>query len=212
MSDNLISKKELLELTGISYGQLYRWKRKDLIPEEWFIKKSAFTGQETYFPRDKILDRIDKIVNMKDGLSLDEIADMFVPQLEDISLKDNEIQSRNILKEMTINIYKGLHQNESIFSQEKILFMYIMEKFMDTGDVSLEEGKLLVKEIEKRYKDIDDKNYDVLLVRKFGVAMVLIIKAETKYFIEEGVKIVHKENILKALEELNLKTNTRVKA
>lgn len=212
MSDNLISKKELLELTGISYGQLYRWKRKDLIPEEWFIKKSAFTGQETYFPRDKILDRIDKIVNMKDGLSLDEIADMFVPQLEDISLKDNEIQSRNILKEMTINIYKGLHQNESIFSQEKILFMYIMEKFMDTGDVSLEEGKLILKEVEKIYKELDDKNYDVLLVRKFGVAMVLIIKAESKYFIEVEVKVVHRENILKALEELNLKTNTRVKA
>lgn len=212
MSDNLISKKELLELTGISYGQLYRWKRKDLIPEEWFIKKSAFTGQETYFPREKILDRIDKIVNMKDGLSLDEIADMFVPQLEEISLRENEIQSRNILKEMTINIYKGLHQNESVFSQEKILFMYIMEKFMDTGDVSLEEGKLILGEVEKRYKELDDKNYDVLLVRKFGVAIILILKTETKYFIEEGVKVVHKENILKALEEMNLKTNTRVKA
>lgn len=211
MSDNLISKKELLELTGISYGQLYRWKRKDLIPEEWFIKKSAFTGQETYFPKEKILDRIDKILNMKDGLSLDEIADMFVPQLEDVSLKDNEIQNRNILKEMTINIYKGLHKNESIFSQDEILFMYIMEKFMDTGDVSLEEGKLILIEVEKRYKELEDKNYDVLLVRKFGVAMVLIIKSEAKYFIEAGVKIVHAENILKALEELNLKTNVRTK-
>ena len=33
---NLISKKELLDQTGISYGQLYRWKRKGLIPEAWF--------------------------------------------------------------------------------------------------------------------------------------------------------------------------------
>ncbi|MGR5939351.1 DUF4004 family protein [Bacillus pacificus] len=28
MSTDLISKKDLLELTGISYGQLYRWKKK----------------------------------------------------------------------------------------------------------------------------------------------------------------------------------------
>lgn len=28
MDRDYISKKELLELTGISYGQLYRWKRK----------------------------------------------------------------------------------------------------------------------------------------------------------------------------------------
>lgn len=49
MEEDLISKKDLLELTGISYGQLYRWKRKQLIPEEWFIRKSTFTGQETFF-------------------------------------------------------------------------------------------------------------------------------------------------------------------
>ena len=34
MDETLISKKELLDLTGISYGQLYRWKRKGLIPED----------------------------------------------------------------------------------------------------------------------------------------------------------------------------------
>ncbi|MEC3633209.1 DUF4004 family protein, partial [Bacillus velezensis] len=52
---------ELLEETSISYGQLYRWKRKNLIPEEWFIRKSTFTGQETFFPRAEILKRISKI-------------------------------------------------------------------------------------------------------------------------------------------------------
>ena len=41
----LISKKDLLNDTGISYGQLYRWKREGLIPEEWFIKQPSFTGQ-----------------------------------------------------------------------------------------------------------------------------------------------------------------------
>ena len=33
MDPNYISKKELLELYGISYGALYRWKRMGLIPE-----------------------------------------------------------------------------------------------------------------------------------------------------------------------------------
>jgi len=52
-SGMLISKKELLKQTGISYGQLYRWKREGLIPEEWFIKQPTFTGQETFFSQDK---------------------------------------------------------------------------------------------------------------------------------------------------------------
>ena len=68
-----ISKKDLLAETGISYGQLYRWKREGLIPEEWFVKRSAFTGQETYFPRERILERVGIILEMKDEQSLEEI-------------------------------------------------------------------------------------------------------------------------------------------
>ena len=72
-----ISKKDLLKETGISYGQLYRWKREGLIPEEWFVKRSAYTGQETFFPRDKILPRIQAILELKEQYSLEEMARMF---------------------------------------------------------------------------------------------------------------------------------------
>lgn len=77
----LVSKKELLALTGISYGQLYRWKRQNLIPESWFIKQSSFTGQETYFPKGKILKRVETILELKDQYSLEELAEMFTPEL-----------------------------------------------------------------------------------------------------------------------------------
>jgi hypothetical protein len=76
---NLISKKDLLAVTGISYGQLYRWKRERLIPEEWFIKQSSYTGQETFFPREQILSRVQSILELKDGHSLEELAGMFSP-------------------------------------------------------------------------------------------------------------------------------------
>jgi hypothetical protein len=79
MDEERISKKELLEQTGISYGQLYRWKRERLIPEEWFIKQSAFTGQETYFPREQVLTRVQAILNLKDTHSLEELASIFSP-------------------------------------------------------------------------------------------------------------------------------------
>ena len=45
MDEDLISKKELLERYGISYGALYRWKRMGLIPESWFLRRSTPSGQ-----------------------------------------------------------------------------------------------------------------------------------------------------------------------
>jgi len=68
-----ISKKDLLLETGISYGQLYRWKREGLIPEEWFVKRASFTGQETFFPRERMLERVGLILEKKDDQSLGEI-------------------------------------------------------------------------------------------------------------------------------------------
>jgi len=74
MEEKLISKKNLLEKYNISYGALYRWKRKGLIPDEWFIKKSTVTGQETFFPEKLVCKRIETIQSMKDEILLDELA------------------------------------------------------------------------------------------------------------------------------------------
>lgn len=70
----LISKKELLERYKISYGTLYRWKRMGLIPDDWLVKKSTFTGQETFFDEEQICARVEAIISRKDSESLESIA------------------------------------------------------------------------------------------------------------------------------------------
>lgn len=74
MEEDLISKKELLEQYQISYGALYRWKRMGLIPEAWFLRRSAPTGQETYFRRAQICPRIEQILREKERVSLEQLA------------------------------------------------------------------------------------------------------------------------------------------
>ena len=74
VDSHLISKKELLSKYRISYGALYRWKRKGLIPEEWFIKKATSTGQETFFPTALVCERIELILKQKEDILLDELA------------------------------------------------------------------------------------------------------------------------------------------
>ncbi len=88
-----ITKKELLEVMGISYGQLYRWKRQGLIPEEWFEKRPSSTGQETYLPKKKILTRIEDIKTLMADNSLDELVEMF-----SYNQKKNVISFENLYK------------------------------------------------------------------------------------------------------------------
>lgn len=207
MEEDLISKKELLELTGISYGQLYRWKRKNLIPEEWFIKKSSFTGQETFFPRKKILERIDKITNMKDDLSLDDLAAVFSPVLADIALAKEELLAKNIVSQMSIDIYEGIHGETKVFTFENLLYVGLLEKFLHSGEIGLEEGKLMIQTMESLYKNFEGRDCEIVLIRKFGVATCFLALAPNEIYFELGTKMVLKVNISKAIEELKLRVS-----
>lgn len=102
MGEELISKKELLERYGISYGALYRWKRKGLIPEDWFLKKATVTGQETFFPKELICERVELIQNQKDDFSLDELSKQF----------HKESEAKAVLTVKTLYGYKTFYVNE----------------------------------------------------------------------------------------------------
>ena len=89
--EELISKKELLEMFNISYGALYRYKRKGLIPEEWFIRMSTITGQETFFPKDLICKRIKLILKQLEESSLDELSNKLNENNDDKKIVINTV-------------------------------------------------------------------------------------------------------------------------
>ncbi len=206
MDYELISKKDLLELTGISYGQLYRWKRKNLIPEDWFIKKSTFTGQETFFEKDKILARIDKIKNMKeDDFSLDDMAEVFSPLLAEVLLNKKELIAKEIVSQMTLEAYTNRHQGIETFSFDRILNIAILEKFLQTGSVGMEEGKIILQNLEDDYKNYNGKNCDVVFIRKFGIATCFLVSVPNEIHVEKTSKLVAKINVSNIIEELKSK-------
>ncbi len=117
MGEELISKKELLERYRISYGALYRWKRMGLIPEEWFLKKATVTGQETFFPKELICERVELIQSQKDAYSLDELAKQFN--------KESEVKKALILK--------------TVFGERTFYLNDIQEIFLDNGDGTVQD-------------------------------------------------------------------------
>ncbi|MGF7398024.1 YhbD family protein [Thermoanaerobacterium thermosaccharolyticum] len=204
-NNDLISKKELLEITGISYGQLYRWKRKNLIPEEWFIRKSTFTGQETFFPKAKILKRVNKILSMKEDLSLDDLANMLSPNTSEIALSLDEIKKRNIVSLTSLELYIRTFGEEKELSFDSILYIYIVDKMLVTGDINLEEGKIILESLKENYNKFGGKNCDLVFLRKFGVSTCFLVSSGSEVYFESGAKIIRRINIVEIIEELKIK-------
>lgn len=205
MSDELISKKDLLDVTGISYGQLYRWKRKNLIPEDWFIRKSTFTGQETFFPKQKILERIDKIQGMKDNLSLDELAEMFSPSVTDFIMSKDLLMERNIVSEMVVRFYEekaGILQD---YPFRKILHLFILDNLLQSGDINLDEGLMLIQLFNEYISPSESVDRKLIIIRKFGISSCLIAATDSIVQFEKGTKVITEISINEFIEELKTK-------
>ncbi|WP_346880380.1 DUF4004 family protein [Clostridium sp. UBA3061] len=204
MEEELISKKEILDMTGISYGQLYRWKRKELIPEEWFIKKSSYTGQETFFPREKIINRINKIIDLKDDMPLDDLAAMFTnkPKVDDVS--EEYLIEKEIIREETLPIYKDIFREKEEYNFKDVLLMDILQREFDLGKLTISEIEIILKLINKEYKNIEEKDGTLYIIRRLGIGICVVAYRE-KIIVDDGSKIIGEINIKNIIENLKMR-------
>jgi hypothetical protein len=204
MEEDLISKKELLDETGISYGQLYRWKRKQLIPEEWFIRKSTFTGQETFFPRERILGRVGHILQKKDDLSLDELADKLSAPLShhQIALTVAQLRESNIVSNSSLERFGKPESEEMQLTFEQILNLFAVDLLLSKGELNLEEADRLYQTLGIHTPEFGEKGWELFFMRKMGVSFFLMALPGAGLAFDEGVRLVSRLSLADLVEQL----------
>ena len=199
----MISKKDLLKKMNISYGQLYRWKREELIPENWFMKLSVSSGQETFFEEDLIIPRISKILELKDKYSLEELKDILngtsnLNLYKVDSLSNFDIFNKKILRFGDIFMKKILKENlkdrKEDLNLNEVTFLYLLSFIKEelNGDINYSLNTFpfdLIKE-NNILTLIKNKNNYVLVISKENInASEEIVK--TYLFHELKEKIVN---------------------
>jgi DNA-binding transcriptional MerR regulator len=209
MEPELISKKDLLLATGISYGQLYRWKRKGLIPEDWFVRKSSFTGQETFFPRERMLARVDRILSMKEeDLSLDDIADAISPApLPDTFGRDDMI-ARGVVSVGAFDLFAERHPGVGDLRFAELLAASVADTLLTSGDAGRDEVLAAISTLEEGWSACENTSCDLVLLRKMGVSMALLASSGSELHVETGVRLVARITLPTQIEQLK----TRLKA
>ncbi len=204
-TDELISKKELLALTKISYGQLYRWKRMNIIPESWFIKKSMPTGQETFFKKDKILERIETILSMKDDISLDEIANLFNKDEAQQAIHLSDLQEKEVVNKTVLDMFSSIYPNKQVLGKKELIMINLIEKYLINSVITLDELKNLATMIDTHYTTLYNSDGKLILYRKLGVAIIIGCKIDDSLLIDpQAIKIIE-INLQKEASEISRK-------
>jgi len=206
----LISKKELLQITGISYGQLYRWKRENIIPEDWFMKQSSFTGQETFFPREKILKRVEMIQGLKDTLSLEEIARLLSPELIDRLFGINDLDAiKELDKTVVESFITGFKKNT--FTYSDVLFMLAFSIFKSESKLLPEDRiKGLILSIKGWSEKITGTSYILTIFKANDDIYSILHQSQPQILMDNRFKVLRIFQIDDLSNDFKLKYNRRV--
>lgn len=203
MNEELISKKELLKSTGISYGQLYRWKRKKLIPEEWFIKKSSYTGQETYFPKESILQRIETIMNLKDDISLDELAEMLSNKGLKRKIMREELLERGIVSEKILESYETMFRHQESYDFDRVVIISLFNDILNSNKISISETKGMINLINNTFDNITNDTR-IIFIKSLEIGGWILTK-DSEIIIDNSFEKVFDINISQFISNLKLK-------
>jgi hypothetical protein len=141
---------------------------------------------------------------MKEDLSLDDMAGIFSPNLEAMHLSKDEMVERSVVNKSTMDFLTGLYGNIEMFSFEKILYARILNKALQSGSISLEEGRLLLETLEEHYKKYEGRTCELIFLIKMGISSCFLISSPCEFYFETGTSIVFNINIANCIEELKI--------
>ena len=197
-----ISKKDLLKTTGISYGQLYRWKREGLIPEEWFVNRSSPTGQETYFPQEKILKRIHAIQQLKDSYSLEELARILTPEVSNRLFCEEDLEHFDELDiDVAADFMDAMSKDSFVFLE--VLVMIALSQAMVDSAITEEERTHAVSFLSNRMSELHSADYVLELLQAQGHLYVLLKKEGSEVYLDDGlvaIRFIHLNELSNAIK------------
>ncbi len=202
-----ISKKEALQQAGISYGQFYRWKRMGLIPEAWFHRRSTFTGQETFLPRAKLMERIRRIQELKDRYSLEEIAEMLSPGSARHGYTREELERAGMIGPRTGELFPGF-ETRMEFGFADLLALRVIARLAEQGTLADEAIRLAAETLLERFHELNPSAPDraLVVVRREG-ALLAALHTGTCLF-DRDTEVLASVDLGRLIEEINLSLRT----
>jgi polyhydroxyalkanoate synthesis regulator phasin len=130
---------------------------------------------------------------------------MFSPNISDLKLSKEELIKRNIVSSSVMNIYMNMDKGSHEFTFSRMLEVYILEKLLQSGEINLDEGKMLLQVLKDQTQTIKQKKCELVITRKLGVSSCLLVINSEAFHFEQGTKVVTVLPLMTCMEEIKAK-------
>jgi hypothetical protein len=130
---------------------------------------------------------------------------MFSPSVTEVLLTKDDLVRKGIASEPVLQFFIEQTNKAADFQFVDILYVYMLEELLQSGDISLEEGKMVLQVLRENYETIKHKNCDLVIIRKLGISTCFLVSNVEDLIFEKGTKIVLRVAIMNYTEALKTK-------
>ena len=124
---------------------------------------------------------------MKDGASLDDLAEQFSTNPIQGNFTKTTLLAKNITTENILSVYETMFCYKEVYDFRETLILFIFSEILKRGNSSNVEIKALITMLHKT-SSLDDE-HTLIFCRKLGVSSWLLIKGDLVTS-EEDLKII----------------------
>ena len=161
-----------------------------LIPESWFIHKSTHTGQETFFPKERMLARVHRIQELKGELSKEQLKEIFSPNVRSFRIPFEDFLSLKIVTKLSVTAFSSVFPEKRELSFDDVFSIYVVDHLMRLSGIYLEDAKQVIRMLDKYLRKNSTKEFQLILMRKMGIPFTVLVKGEEEILLEENMEII----------------------
>lgn len=160
-----------------------------------------------FFPRERILGRVQHILQKKDDLSLDELAGKLSEPLSQhqLILTVAQLRERNIVSNSSLERFGRPDSEGMQLTFEQILNLFTVDLLLSKGELNLEEADRLYLTLGVHTPGFAGKNWELFFVRKMGVSFYLMALSGAELAFDEGVRVVSRLSLADLTEQLKVR-------
>ena len=164
------------------------------------MKQSSFTGQETYLPRDLVLERIRFILEKKDMYSLEEIRAMLVTPLDGKELTWDGLAA---LEEMDMEIALLIKKEE--YSYLEAGWMFALSEYRRKYQLTLEQIEGVCRATQGLLEQMGNEGKQFLIFQIEGMCYGAIAYESGRVVMEERIGQIERYSVNKLASRIKEK-------
>ena len=151
---------------------------------------------------DKILARIDRIKELKNELTVEQMQELFSANVKSFKIPLKDFKDLEIVSKLSITAFCANYPGKELLDFNDVFGMYVVDHLMKLNGFYLEDAKQVLRLLCKYLSVEASKDYQLLLLRKMGVPMTVLVHGEEEILLEDNTEIIACANLVEFEEAL----------